>query len=176
MNLILSCHASPASIVFDDWQLVRDNSIPLSSDQPLLLPLALWRQQRKAHSVQEVKACAVWLVPDDEFQTEIEVLLALPLIAVAFSDVWDGREYAIAQLLRRRYGYQGELRAIGEVQRDQLFHLQRCGFDSFHLQEESQLMLALKEIGGYCFTSRGARWAGARVSRALSGEGLLRSL
>lgn len=146
MNLVINCHACPAAIVFDPWQIVRDRSGLLTAQGPLLLPLELWRQQRKSNPGWSAQARAVWLVPDDAFQADITVLLALPLIAVDFTDAWDGREYAMASLLRRRYGYKGELRAIGDVQRDQLFHMRRCGFDSFHLREELQMMPALKEL------------------------------
>ena len=55
---------------------------------------------------------------------------ALPLIAIAFDDCTDGRGYSLARLLRRA-GYTADLRAIGNVRRDQIFYLMRCGFTSF---------------------------------------------
>ncbi|HLX80691.1 MAG TPA: DUF934 domain-containing protein [Burkholderiales bacterium] len=57
------------------------------------------------------------------------------VIAVNFPRFGDGRGYSIARLLRERYGYQGELRAIGEVARDHLQAMARCGFDAFQLRE-----------------------------------------
>ena len=57
------------------------------------------------------------------------------VIAVNFPKFSDGRGYSIARLLRERHGYQGELRAVGDVQRDQLFYLARCGFDAFLLRD-----------------------------------------
>jgi uncharacterized protein (DUF934 family) len=56
-------------------------------------------------------------------------------IEVHFPKFTDGRGYSIARLLRERYGYQGELRAVGDVQRDQLHFLSRCGFDAFLLRD-----------------------------------------
>jgi len=53
------------------------------------------------------------------------------LIAVDFPKFTDGRGYSIARLLRDRYNFRGELRAIGDVLRDQLFALSECGFDAF---------------------------------------------
>jgi uncharacterized protein (DUF934 family) len=53
-----------------------------------------------------------------------------------FSGVHDGRGYSLARLLRGRHGYAGELRAVGDVLRDQLYFLQRCGFDSFALRAD----------------------------------------
>jgi uncharacterized protein (DUF934 family) len=59
----------------------------------------------------------------------------LALIEINFPNFTDGRGYSIARLLRSRYGYRGELRAVGDVQRDQIFYLARCGFDAFLLRE-----------------------------------------
>jgi len=55
-------------------------------------------------------------------------------IAVRFPAFGDGRGYSIARLLRERYGYRGELRAIGEVARDHLYFMAQCGFDAFELR------------------------------------------
>ena len=53
------------------------------------------------------------------------------MIAVNFPKFTDGRGYSTARLLRERYDYDGELRAIGDVVRDQFFYLKRGGFDAF---------------------------------------------
>ena len=58
----------------------------------------------------------------------------LPLIAVDFPKFGDGRGYSTARLLREKYRYTGELRAIGDILRDQLYFLLQCGFDTFALQ------------------------------------------
>ena len=55
------------------------------------------------------------------------------LIALEFAKFTDGRAYSYARLLRQRYGYEGELRAIGQVLRDQLLFMHRCGFDAFEV-------------------------------------------
>ncbi|HEY8068900.1 MAG TPA: DUF934 domain-containing protein [Burkholderiales bacterium] len=57
------------------------------------------------------------------------------VIAVNFPKFGDGRGYSIGRLLRERYGYKGELRAVGEVARDHLQAMARCGFDAFQLRE-----------------------------------------
>jgi len=56
-------------------------------------------------------------------------------IEVNFPKFGDGRGYSIARLLRERYGYRGELRAVGHITRDLLFFLESCGFDAFELRE-----------------------------------------
>jgi uncharacterized protein (DUF934 family) len=55
-------------------------------------------------------------------------------IEVNFPKFGDGRGYSIARLLRERYGYRGELRAVGHITRDLLFNLESCGFDAFELR------------------------------------------
>jgi uncharacterized protein (DUF934 family) len=65
------------------------------------------------------------------------------LIAVNFAHFVDGRGYSIARLLRGRYHWCGELRATGDVLRDQLFYLSRCGFDSFALRADQNPQTAL---------------------------------
>jgi uncharacterized protein (DUF934 family) len=57
------------------------------------------------------------------------------VIAMHFPKFVDGRGYSTAALLRQRYGYQGELRAVGDVLHDQLFFLKRVGFDCYALKE-----------------------------------------
>ena len=65
------------------------------------------------------------------------------VIAVNFPKYGDGRGYSIARLLRERYGYQGELRAIGVVARDHLHAMAQCGFDAFQLREGEDAQDAL---------------------------------
>ncbi|HTT11320.1 MAG TPA: DUF934 domain-containing protein [Burkholderiaceae bacterium] len=76
----------------------------------------------------------VWLAPDDEPGQLAQVVSELPLIAVDFPVFKDGRGFSIASLLRTRYGYRGDLRAIGDILIDQLFYLRRVGFSSFALR------------------------------------------
>ena len=56
-------------------------------------------------------------------------------IEVNFPKFADGRGYSIARLLRERYGFRGELRAVGHITRDLLFYMESCGFDAFELRE-----------------------------------------
>jgi len=61
-------------------------------------------------------------------------LRRLALIEVDFPKYTDGRGYSVAQLLRRRYGWRGELRAVGDVLRDQLGHMARSGFNAMRIE------------------------------------------
>ncbi|HWM44719.1 MAG TPA: DUF934 domain-containing protein [Burkholderiales bacterium] len=56
-------------------------------------------------------------------------------IEVNFPKFGDGRGYSIARLLRTRYGYRGEMRAVGHITRDLLFFMESCGFDAYELRE-----------------------------------------
>ena len=67
-------------------------------------------------------------------------------VEVNFPKFTDGRGYSQARLLRERYGYTGELRAVGDVQRDQLFYLSRMGFDAFLLREGEDARAALAAL------------------------------
>jgi uncharacterized protein (DUF934 family) len=64
-------------------------------------------------------------------------------VEVNFPKFGDGRGYSIARLLRERYGYRGELRAVGHITRDLLFFLESCGFDAFELREGEDAREAL---------------------------------
>ena len=75
------------------------------------------------------------LEPGDDPARVADRLGAAARVEVNFPSFTDGRGYSIARLLRERYAYQGELRAVGDVQRDHLFYLSRCGFDAFLLRD-----------------------------------------
>ena len=73
----------------------------------------------------------VQLEPGEPVEALARDLPHLTLAALAFPKFRDGRAYSSAALLRERYGFAGEVRAVGEVQRDQAFMMVRCGFDAF---------------------------------------------
>jgi uncharacterized protein (DUF934 family) len=70
-------------------------------------------------------------------------------IAVNFPKYGDGRGYSIARLLRERYGFTGELRAVGEVARDHLHAMAQCGFDAFRLREGENAQAALGALSDF---------------------------
>jgi uncharacterized protein (DUF934 family) len=85
--------------------------------------------------------------------TEIETIVAdlsrYKTIEITFDAFTDGRGYSSAKLLRDRYGFLGELRAIGDVTIDQLFYLARCGFDSFALRDDQDVALAKASLNAF---------------------------
>ena len=132
---LLRLEQGVARIVEDDpWVLVRDE---VQSPGPLILPLAAYEAGQ-----------GVWLGPDDEVEHLRPWLATLPLIALDFPSFRDGRAYSQAYLLRTRLGWRGELRAIGDVLRDQLSHMRQCGFDAFALRADKSAEDALKGLAG----------------------------
>lgn len=88
----------------------------------------------------------VVLKPADDPATLVPRFGELRAIAIEFPSFTDGRGYSHARLLRERLGWKGELRAVGDVGRDQLFYLSRCGFDAFVLKDASRLEEALASL------------------------------
>lgn len=75
------------------------------------------------------RQCGVWLSGEQDVSLLAPFIDTLPLVALHFPAFKDGRGYSQAVLLRQRYGFKGELRAFGEVLRDQFYYMARCGFD-----------------------------------------------
>lgn len=115
---------------------------------PLLVSLALWRERRD-ELLARGEPAGVLLEPSDDPAAIAADLPRLSLVAVRFPKFTDGRGYSIATLLRRRHGWRGELRAVGDVQRDQLFYLARCGFDAFLLKEGQDAAAALASLADF---------------------------
>lgn len=103
---------------------------------PLLLPLPVW-QARRAELADRAAAgeIGVWLAAGEDPEALAPDLDRLALVAMDFPKFTDGRGYSSARLIRERYGYQGEIRAVGDVLPDQLFYMSRCGIDAFALKE-----------------------------------------
>lgn len=115
------------------WQTVDDQQ-PLP-DSHYLLPLERWLANREMPS--EGLPFGVIIDGDQSLEALQDTLADLPLIAIRFPKFADGRGFSTARLLRGRHGYNGELRACGDIFRDQLQFLHRCGFDSFEVPESA---------------------------------------
>ncbi|MDT8397228.1 MAG: DUF934 domain-containing protein [Pseudomonadales bacterium] len=126
------------AVIANPWELIgRDETLAGSLDRQsanLLVPASLWLENREAF-IASGKTIGVWLDAGQSPELLAEHLSELPLIALNFPAFADGRSYSSAFILRHHYHYQGELRAIGDVLRDQLFYMKRCGFDAFDVQD-----------------------------------------
>lgn len=79
----------------------------------------------------------------------------LAMVAIVFPKFSDGRGYSLARLLRDRYKYKGEVRAVGDVLRDQLFFMHRVGFDAFDIREDRCATDALQAFADFTVTYQG---------------------
>jgi uncharacterized protein (DUF934 family) len=134
-------------IVADDWEVLRlaegeSADTVVVPEGKVIVPLAVWQARRDSLKGR----VAVWLASDERPEALKDDFDLLPLIAVDFPKFGDGRGYSIAYNLRARYGYQGELRAIGDVLRDQLFYMQRVGFNAFATRPDRSIEDALKGL------------------------------
>ena len=144
-------------IVDDAWTLVpvEPADFALPHHGKIIVPLTRWLSARDALLVR-ADAVGVWL-DSHEDPAELERdLVVLPLIAVNFPAFKDGRGYSTAFLLRQRYGFKGELRAIGDVLRDQLFYLKRVGFNAFAVRADRDMDDALKALGDFSEVYQGS--------------------
>ncbi len=136
-------------VVADDWTVLRlaegDDAATLAVPAGrMLVPLAVWQAQQATLAGRT--DIGVWLPSDARPEALADAVGRLPVIAVDFPKFTDGRGYSIAFNLRSRLGYQGELRAIGDVLRDQLFFMQRVGFDAFATRPDRDIHDALKGL------------------------------
>ena len=149
-------HRKPAA---DRWQLLEaaaDGGFPvLPLAAPVIVTLAQWQAQRESLLARSGDL-GVWLAAEDDPAALAPDLERLMLVAVRFKSFTDGRGYSIGRLLRERHGYRGELRAIGDIQRDQLLYLERCGFDAFSLREGEEVDVALQAFHDFAETYQAA--------------------
>ncbi|CAH1201986.1 conserved hypothetical protein [Candidatus Nitrotoga sp. BS] len=137
------------AIVSDDWTILRlsENETPESITVPagkMIVPLTVWQAQRD--NLQARAELGVWLASHERPEELKGEVGKFDVIAVDFPKFGDGRGYSIAYNLRARLGYVGELRAIGDVLRDQMFYMQRVGFDSFAPRPDKNIHDALKGL------------------------------
>ena len=141
-----------AKIAADSWQLLdraADGSLPtVPATGDIIVPLPLW-QAMAGELLARSGRLGLWLDSAEDPALVADSLEALSLIAVHFPQFTDGRGYSTARLLRERYGWKGELRAIGDIQRDQLYYLSRCGFDAFVLNDSLNAKAALSAFNDF---------------------------
>lgn len=136
-------------VVSDNWSVLRlqegesaeSVSVPAGK---VIVPFSVWQAQRA--QLQERAPLGVWLSSDAQADVLKDDLAHFAVVAVDFPKFTDGRGYSIAYNLRTRLAYRGELRAIGDVLRDQLFYMQRVGFDAFAVRADKNIHDALKGL------------------------------
>lgn len=143
------------AIIADDWQLLRlaegetalDIALP---EGKLIVPLVMWQQRRD--ELTKRSTLGVWLADSEGPELIATDLQHFDLVAIDFPKFSNGRGYSSAALLRTRYGFRGELRAIGDVLRDQLFYMARVGFDAFAVRSDRPIQDALNALNDFSVT------------------------
>jgi uncharacterized protein (DUF934 family) len=137
-------------VVEDNWQMpdVSEGSL-IAEDVDAIISLDYWLANKTRLEGHRGRL-GLCISGDVQLEDIVDELRRFPLIALEFPAFKDGRCYSLARLLRERYQYQGELRAVGDILRDQLYYLRRCGVDSFLVREDKDIEDALQ--GLYDFT------------------------
>lgn len=131
-------------VIEDTWRYADEDPQAAA----VIVPLTQWRQEREQWQASD-RRLGVRVGPADKLDTLAADLPRLSLVALEFGGLAEGRGYSQAHLLRKRYGFAGELRAVGKIQRDQLFYMARCGFDAFELPENADFDVALTAFGDF---------------------------
>ena len=133
-------------IVEDSWYVWRDSEALPDRDH-VIVPLSLWQSNRDA--LLAAGPVAVFLASDESPKAlSDEDLEKAAFIAIDFPKFMDGRGFSYARELREQRHYEGEIRAIGDFIRDQLFYMKRCGFSSYALPSD-ELEAALASFNDF---------------------------
>lgn len=142
-----------SAVIDDTWQVIRlaEGETPRTVTLPegnLLVSLAVWQERRDELLARHHQGAplGIWFAPDEGPEMIAADLSLFSVIGVDFPKFVDGRGYSTARLLRARHGYTGELRSIGDVQRDQLFYQRRVGFDAFALRPDHDIEAAVHSL------------------------------
>ncbi|MFC0169647.1 DUF934 domain-containing protein [Pseudoduganella danionis] len=154
------------SVVEDQWLVLRGPELPEGVKAEaediaalavpagkVIVPVAVWNAQREALLARAANGeIGVWFASDERPEPLKDDLAKFAVVAVDFPKFTDGRGYSIAYNLRTRLGWTGELRAIGDVLRDQLFSMQRVGFDAYAVRADRNIHDALKGLSDFSET------------------------
>lgn len=135
-----------SAIIDNEWQIANDIEAPLGEGN-LLVSLEIWEAHKDALLARP--AIGLWLKNDQSLDDIANELENFAVIAIDFPSFMDGRGFSIARLLRDRYRYGGEVRATGDVIRDQLCYLRRSGFNAFDMDESIDLNASLASLSDF---------------------------
>lgn len=136
-------------ITENTWTFVADETPLIYGD--ITVSLSRWnddQQQLLKHSGK----LGLRLTTSDDISTLTQKDLSkFSLIELTFEAFTDGRSFSQARLLRSQYGYQGEIRAVGNFMADQVFYLHRVGVTSFEITDKKQIEVALAAFRDFSF-------------------------
>ena len=136
----------------DRWTVLKEASGPevlrALPGKNLIVPFKFWKNYQ-AELKDYAGGVAIWLDSDENVADIGEPLHAFALIALNFPKFSDGRSYTNARALREHFNYQGEIRAMGDVLRDQLYYMSSCGFNAFDLRHDQDENLCLQAFSDF---------------------------
>lgn len=158
----------------------------------VLVPFTWWRSQNRSPNRSQIQGqlnshhneadlfskakqgqIGVWFAADEDILKHADLIeqgkTLWPVVAAHFPIFRDGRSFSTAALLRDRFQWTGEIRAIGDVLIDQLLQGARVGFDSFALRPDQNTGVALKQFDLFAVTTQNS-WRGQRTIRASLSE------
>ncbi len=135
MPKLIRLHDGHAAFANDTFAVVEgEDAVPGAGG--VILSLARYKAEGQ-DLLDAGRNVGVLLQPDEAVEDLVDDLASLSVIALSFPKFRDGRAYTSARLLRERFGYGGEIRAVGEVLREQASFFIRCGFDAFEPSDGS---------------------------------------
>jgi uncharacterized protein (DUF934 family) len=172
-----------ASLVANEWLVwdgEGDEGAPFNTPDlkhglnKVLVPFHWWRSHYNAHHKESEVATkakqgqiGIWFAADDDILKHADIIEAgktqWPVVAAHFPIFRDGRSFSTAALLRQRFNWQNEVRAIGDVLIDQLLQGARVGFDAFALRPDQDLRLGLEQFDLFSVTTQNS-WRQKRTS------------
>ena len=140
------------SIIDSPFEKVDAENADINASN-VLLPLVFVLENKAA--IKGRNDIGVWIDAGEDVE-DIEALAnQLPIIALNFPAFNDGRAYSSANILRRKFGYQGEIRAVGDVRRDQLEQMVNCGINAFDMAEGQNLEQSLNGLKSFSYNYQG---------------------
>ena len=149
MTVIIKC----GSITESEFHVIAEADADINHSNALL-PLACYLDN--ADRLEGRNDIGVWLDSHEEVEGLAPYVNHLPVIALNFPLFHDGRPFSSATILRRHYRYGGELRAIGDVRRDMVNEMHRCGFDAFEPAEDQTPEQILEGLAGFTYAYQSA--------------------
>ena len=140
-------HIKNRELLEGEWRVVQEEN-DLREGEFVLLPLAEWVSNFEG-SVVSPKNVGAWISVD----FDVSDLKTVPdVLAVYFKEFTDGRGYSLARLIRDRLNFKGDLIAIGDILRDPLWDLERCGFNAFVMRSDQDVNEALNAFNEFDVT------------------------
>lgn len=120
----------------------------ISSEDSIIVSLKRWLDEKDSLAGRN-SLLGLHLQSDEKPEAIAKDVDRFDLITLDFPILPDGRAFSIARLLRERYGFKGELRAVGKVIQDQLFFMHRCGFDAFELSPGEDVAKSINALSAF---------------------------